>query len=150
MADRLDARGRPGSSRGPPALAHAMLGAPSYPWSNQEVVVNVEVSGAWFDEFDENAAAVLGVDEVHPGVCRTASGCVVDQAHALLAQLFRKGIEITDPNGHLLDARTALVEELRDRGGLVDRGHQLDLRGARRGAAHSQHGCADSLLLVDF
>jgi len=54
------------------------------------------------------------------------------------------------PDGHLLDARSALVQELRDRRGVIDRRHQLDLRGAGQTTGHGDHCFADSLVVVDF
>ena len=59
-------------------------------------------------------------------------------------------VEVADPIRQLLDAGPALVEEFRDRRRLVDRGHQLDLRAADRGAAHRQHRLANALIVVDF
>jgi hypothetical protein len=82
--------------------------------------------------WNEHAAGVLGVDEVDPGVRRTAPRLVVEQSHAFVAQALGKGVEVADPAGQLLEARTAFVEELGDRAGVVQGCHQLKLGTAGR------------------
>ena len=72
------------------------------------------------------------------------------QPDALVAQPLGQRVDVADPVGQLLQAGAALVEELGDRRRLVERGHQLDLGAAHRGAAHRQHRLADALLLVDL
>jgi hypothetical protein len=90
------------------------------------------------------------VDEVDPGVCRTSAWRVVEQPHTLLAEPLAQLVDIAHPVGQLLDAGTALVDELGDGAGVVERRHQLDLGAALRGAADRQHGLADTLILVDL
>ena len=59
-------------------------------------------------------------------------------------------VDIADAVRKLLQAGAALVEELCDRRGLVERGHQLDLRAADRRTAHRKHRFPDALILVDL
>ncbi len=77
-------------------------------------------------------------------------GVVIEQPDSLFAQPLAEGLQVADPVSQLLDAGTALVEELRDRRRVVERSHQLDLRAADRGTAHRQHRLADALIVVDL
>ena len=77
-------------------------------------------------------------------------GTCVKQADSLLTQTLAEGVQVADPIRQLLDAGTTLVEELRDRRRVVDRGHQLNLRATDRGTAHRQHCLANPLIVVDF
>ena len=63
------------------------------------------------DQLDEDAAGVLGVDEVDPAVRRAATRGVVQEPQAALAQDRRDLLDVGDPVGELLHART---------------GHQID------------------------
>ena len=65
-----------------------------------------------------------------------AAGLVVDEPHTLLAQALAECVEVADAVRELLQAGAALVEELGDRRGVVDRRHQLNLGAADRGAPH--------------
>ena len=149
MAGRFDA-GEAGS-RGPAALAHAVLGQPRYARSNPEVVVIVDsVSGGRFDQLDQDAAGVLGVDEVDPGVCRAAPGRVVDQPDALLAQLLAEGVEVADPERPSAGCPVRACRETSRSSRTRRSGPSTGSARCRRGAAHRQHRLADALIVVDF
>src|ERR1700754_2631807 len=103
--------GGAGGRRASP-LAHALLGAQGYAQSDTQMVL---VVACRLDELDPHAAAILGMDEVDPGIRGAAPGGVVDQPDALLTQPLAQCVEITDAVSKLLQAGTALIEELRDR-----------------------------------
>ena len=60
-------------------------------------------------------------------------------------RIARDLLDVGDPVGELLEPRAGAVEELRDRGALVERGEQLD---AGAGVADGDHRLAHALLLV--
>src|SRR4051794_10909507 len=63
---------------------------------------SVGVAGG-LDQLDEHATGVLGVDEVDPAVRRAASGGVVQESHAALAQDRGDLLDVADPEGQLLE-----------------------------------------------
>src|SRR4051812_17430917 len=78
-------RTRPSSGSGP--TSHAGSGATSTGWTRPEP--RASVVGAWLHELDQDAAGVLGVQEVDPAARRAAPGLVVERADAALAQHLR-------------------------------------------------------------
>src|SRR5690606_8576172 len=59
---------------------------------------------ARLDQLHEDAARVLGVDEVHAGAGGAVLRDFVEQADATLAQGGADLVDVVDPVGHLLDA----------------------------------------------
>jgi hypothetical protein len=97
------------------------------------------------DQLDQHAPGVLGVDEVDPAAGGAALRRVVEQPHAPLAQGGADGLDVRHPVGHLLDARPAAVEELRDGRLRGERRQQLH---ARAGRPDGHHRLAHALLGV--
>ncbi len=88
-----------------------------------------------FDQFHQDAAGVLRVDEVDARVGRTASGgSVVQQPNPpAVAKLGGDGVDVGDPVGELLESGAASVDELGDGRILVQRREQLNGSGSGGG-----------------
>src|SRR5690349_17844175 len=82
--------------------------------------------GGGLDELDEDAAGVLGVDEVDAAVGGAALRLVVEESQPALAQGLAHGVDVLDAVGDLLDAGSGAVEELRDGRLGGERREQLD------------------------
>ena len=108
------------------------------------------VAGVGFDQFHQDAAGVLRVNEVDARVGRTASGSVVQQPNAALAKLGGDGVDVGDPVGELLQSGAASVDELGDGRVLVQWCEQLNGSGSGGGADDGEHGFAHALRFVDF
>ena len=80
------------------------------------------------DELDEDAAGVLGVHEVDPGVGRTPTWLVEEQPHALGPQVGARRVDVVHGPRHLLEPGTSTVEECRDGRRRRQRGQQLEPR----------------------
>ena len=70
--------------------------------------------GCRLDEFDQNAAAVLGVYEIHPRPGCAAFGGVVEQAQPGVAEALTGHLDIDDAECDLLDPLAVALEELAD------------------------------------
>src|SRR5690606_28019762 len=77
------------------------------------------------DEFDEDSAGVLRMQEVDARIGGAPARSLVQQAHAALTQEVGDRVEVGHPVGELLHTRSVAIEELRDRGVLVQRREQL-------------------------
>ena len=123
-----------------------MLGESGQPWAHPHVVLVLGL----LHELHQHATGVLGMDEIDPGIRRPAPWCVVQQPDAFGTQAFRERIEVAHAAGELLNSRPALVEELGDGAGVIQRRHQLNLGAAGRRAADREHRLAHTLFGVDL
>src|SRR3954454_23962855 len=84
-------------------------------------------------QFNQHAAATGRVDECYQGMFRAGTRRLVDQPDAARLQLRQHGVDVVDAQRDVMQARTALVDVLRDR--RVGRGRleQLEARLADAG-----------------
>src|SRR5215211_4074537 len=101
-----------------------------------------------FNQLKQNAASVLGVDEVDLRAAGTESWCIIEHPYAATTQGRGCGPDIRNSVSHVVQARSASHQKVVEHRVLGQRHHELKLGSPRSGLPGSQHDLGHLLVEV--